>query len=364
MNVKVILEYYQVTKTEYEKIRELEETKDSKKQDSNVVKKIFKTATGVQGIQDRNSAKNIKKACENIYNAASKVTEAKRNELNEMIVGFGKIRLNSLKKTVGRFLGYLKDMDQKNKTKEYEILGEIGLDVKTIEHMETLEMGASKALTSTAIAGALGAAAAMGTPALVTGAVTAIGTASTNAAIVTLAGAAKTNAILAWLGGGSLATGGGGIAAGTTVLAGITAGATAGVAILAAGMMASTHYAKKLTEAKEYQKSVEIAVAEMEKAWIIMDGILQRTQEMSMVTLELEIKALKQLEYLEPLTVEFDTDNDYYNKIFQRNGLLIKSMSELAQTPLLDNECNISPESAQIISKTYSVLNTEITNHE
>ena len=48
---------------------------------------------------------------------------------------------------------------------------------------------------------------------------TTFGTASTGTAISTLSGAAATNAALAWLGGGTLAAGGGGTAAGTALLA-------------------------------------------------------------------------------------------------------------------------------------------------
>lgn len=48
---------------------------------------------------------------------------------------------------------------------------------------------------------------------------TTFGTASTGAAISTLSGAAATNAALAWLGGGTLAAGGGGVAAGQALLA-------------------------------------------------------------------------------------------------------------------------------------------------
>lgn len=48
---------------------------------------------------------------------------------------------------------------------------------------------------------------------------TTFGTASTGAAISTLSGAAATNAALAWLGGGPLAAGGSGIAAGNALLA-------------------------------------------------------------------------------------------------------------------------------------------------
>lgn len=48
---------------------------------------------------------------------------------------------------------------------------------------------------------------------------TTLGTASTGTAISALSGAAATNAALAWLGGGALATGGGGVAAGEAFLA-------------------------------------------------------------------------------------------------------------------------------------------------
>ena len=50
---------------------------------------------------------------------------------------------------------------------------------------------------------------------------TTFGTASTGAAISTLSGAAATNAALAWLGGGALAAGGGGMTAGSALLASV-----------------------------------------------------------------------------------------------------------------------------------------------
>lgn len=48
---------------------------------------------------------------------------------------------------------------------------------------------------------------------------TTFGTASTGTAISALSGAAASNAAIAWLGGGALATGGGGMAAGQALLA-------------------------------------------------------------------------------------------------------------------------------------------------
>ncbi|MFW1956362.1 toxin-antitoxin system YwqK family antitoxin [Acinetobacter guillouiae] len=357
---------FKQAKSNYESIKKLEETKDNDKNELGFLsglKKVSKVATGIQGYQDRESTKNIKECCEIYYNTACEITEDKRKKLNINIEAFGKNRVDTLHKTIGRFLGLLKDMQQENKIKEYEVLGEIGLDTQSIEKMERVDMAASKALTSTATVGALGTAAAMGTPALVTSAVGALATASTGTAISSLSGVAATNATLAWLGGGSIAAGGGGMAAGATVLTSITAGATAGVGLLAAGLLASTHYSRKLTEAKEYQAVIETEVANMEKLWVLLEGIHKRTAELNFVTLKLEEIILYQLDFLEPLTINYDTSDRYYNSIFQESGLLIKSMSELAQTPLLDNEGAVSSESARIVTNTYTILNKELTNN-
>ena len=71
------------------------------------------------------------------------------------------------------------------------------------------------------------------------GIATTFGVASTGTAISALSGAAATNAALAWLGGGALAVGGGGMAAGNAflALAGPIGWSIAGVALLASGLM-------------------------------------------------------------------------------------------------------------------------------
>ena len=353
-------------KQEYSLMKDVEETRDTEKSKSGFLpglKKIGKVVSGVDAYQNRKSTKNIKQASEELYDTAFHVTEFSREKLNSVISDFGNYRLHALQKTTGRFLGMLKDMKQNNRLKEYEILGGIGITNKTIEKMKDVDMATSKAIKSTATIGAVGAAAAMGTPALVTSAVGALATASTGTAISGLSGVAATNATLAWLGGGSLAAGGGGMAAGTATLATLTAGATAGVGLIAAGLIASTYYSKKLTEAKGYQKDVESRVADMEQLWVLMAGISERAHELKKVTGQLEERLVTQLEFLEPLSVDYDTTNVYYNSVFQKVGLLAKSMSELAQTPLLDDGGNASTQSAQIIQETYKVLNQKLINH-
>lgn len=322
--------------------------------------KIGKTAVGIQGVQNRKEIKEIREVCEEYYNAAEAVTEQKRQELNFSITGFGEYRLSALHLTVGRFLQCLKDLRQNNAVKEYEILFGAAIDTKTLEKMESMDMAASEALRSTAITGAFGVAAALGTPAIVAGTVGAFATASTGTAISSLSGVAASNAVLAWLGGGSLAAGGGGMAAGAVALTAIAASATAVVSILAAGSIVSMHYGKKLTEAKEYEQDVGVAVAGLEKAWIVMDGVSERTAELREVTEELKWRTSGMLDDLEQAVPEFDFADKECLTIFNKSAHLVKTMVELAQTPLLDDEGNLSTENISISSKVRKVLNTEV----
>lgn len=88
--------------------------------------------------------------------------------------------------------------------------------------------------------------------AAITGA-TAFGAASTGTAISTLGGAAATNATLAWFGGGALAVGGGGMAAGAMVIGGVVAAP----AILVGGLVFSNRMEKKVEEAQENAAEVD-----------------------------------------------------------------------------------------------------------
>lgn len=344
---------------EYERVKSEEDTKDEEKEKENGFFKMVKVAVGVQGYRDRKSAIRITEICDELYDKVEDITEACRKKLEHKVSDFGNRRLVSLQNTTGRFLKMLEDMGQNNNVKEYAISSGVGFSIDSLERMERIDMEVSKALKSTMIVGGLGTAAAMGTPALVTGTVGMLATASTGTAISSLSGVAATNATLAWLGGGSLAAGGG-MAAGAALLGTIQAAATGGVALLAAGLLASTHYSKKLTEAKEKQKAVETEVEKHKLMWELLEGINKRTDELDVVTTELEKRITEQQSFLSPLTLDFNTDDPYYSKVFQRNGALIISMNELAQTPLLNKEGDLSSESANIVESTKKVLNTEL----
>lgn len=324
------------------------------------IKKGLKVVSGVQAYQDRKEAKDIEGKAQILLQNLKSEDKKVRQRSKKILSEFGQCRLDSLKSVVGVFLKYLKVLEKNFKVKEYEILTQANITEVKYKEMASVEMNAREA-TATLVAGGSAASAALaGVPSLVTGAVSALATASTGTAISTLSGAAATNATLAWLGGGSLAAGGGGIAAGSAVLTGIT-GATMGVfALAAAGIVSSAVYSKKLTAANEYYEKLKIEEAKLKAGWRVVESINQRALELQSLTTEITNRAVKQLDYLEPLIYDFDNNDAYYLETFQKSALLAKAVGDLSQVPLLDENGEVNKESELIQLKMKSILNSEL----
>ena len=323
-------------------------------------KHATKVVTGMQAIEDRKKSIKTRDEADQLKEQIEKTNEDLRLDMNDTLEEFGKFRLEALSTTVGRFLHCLTIMNQKAKGKEYEFLSGIDIQAEEIKEMETIDMKSSEVLRTLAVGGSFAAIGILGTPAIVTGAVTAMCAASTGTAISTLSGAAASNAVLAWLGGGTLAAGGGGVAAGTVVLGAITATATIGLAVVAVGTLASRFYAKKNTEAEAYLAEVKVWAEQMQGSWTILAGVKHRIEELHKLTAQLQERASEVLTKLENLAPVFDTNDNDHVTIFQQSAILAKSMSELAQTPILDSDGNISEESGIIAAKTQKILNSEL----
>jgi len=334
---------FESAKNEYQKLLPDKTFASSKASEvAGKAKKIGKSAVGVQGFKDRTAAKHIREICTEYYDAAEAVTEGKRQKLNFALTDFGEYRLRALNQTVGPFLQILEELKQNTSADEYEKLLGAEINTRTLEEMAHLDEMASEALRKTALAGAFGAAAVLGIPKIVTGA---LATASVETALASLSGSAANSAILTWIGGGSLASIGSGAITGATALAAITAGATMVTTILAAGVIVSVHYGKKLTEAKEYEKEVGAAVTNLERAWDAMDSISVRTAELREATEILKWETTGMLDQLGPLVVDFDFTDSRCILIFNECRASVQQMAELAKIPLLDNNGNLSAES-------------------
>lgn len=110
---------------------------------------------------------------------------------------------------------------------------------------------------------------------------TTFGTASTGTAISTLSGAAATNAALAWIGGGTIALGGGGIAAGQALLAlaGPIGWGLAGASLLTSIVLFAN---KKMKLGKEKKKEIDSVLRNAEQLRETnakLSALLQRTDD-------------------------------------------------------------------------------------
>ncbi|WP_428081747.1 toxin-antitoxin system YwqK family antitoxin [Candidatus Avelusimicrobium fimicolum] len=339
------------------------------------VKRLGKVAIGVQGWKDRKQAKNIEETCRIVYKNAQQITLIRRKEMQTGISRLGSQRLKIFKNIVGKFLGYLQDLDQKNKEKTYEILSKVDLNKETFKEMEKvnkligtmkdIDMSSGEIANTTLLMGTAGSIAAAATPTAVTGAVGALATASTGTAISSLSGVAATNATLAWLGGGSLASGGGGMAAGAATLSAITGGAFVGVALITAGITASSYYSNKLTKIVENSSKAVSTIKDMEKCWPLVDGVVQRVNELIDITNKMEERTLKVFNHFIPRVPDFDMDNAENIKVFQQTALLVKALIDLINTPLLDEKGDISSAGLNVITSSKKILkNKELVIYE
>ena len=142
------------------------------------------------------------------------------------------------------------------------------------------ELQAARAAAGGAGAGlAAGASVAFMAPTAAMWVATTFGTASTGTAISTLSGAAATNAALAWLGGGAVAAGGGGMTAGSALLAmaGPIGWTIAGATLLTSILLFTAKKTKLNKQKNEEIESVKRNTEKVREMDAQIDQILRET---------------------------------------------------------------------------------------
>ena len=158
------------------------------------------------------------------------------------------------------------------KEEEVEILKKLHLIDPNRIKVERVDMEKMTNVLTSAVTGSLAGLAASGGAYLGVGA---LATASTGTAISGLSGAAATNATLAWLGGGSLASGGLGMAGGMAVMGGLVAGPLLAIG----GSIFASKAAEKKEEAYENWKKVEAAAEKLKVVVSKLNAIEKYTRE-------------------------------------------------------------------------------------
>jgi len=211
---------------------------------------------GYDGYQKHSEADDIVNAAKARYDSTRSTFDVQEKATTVALEALGKEELqigkqfDAFKTLADRLLQKL-NADRQDKLK-------INIPKHKLQSVETYSYTAVGVLGATAGAGAAGAAAGFA----VYGGVMALGAASTGTAISSLAGVAATNATLAAIGGGSLATGGLGMAGGTAILG----AAVAGPVLAIAGWAYNSHGEEALKNAAKADKDVDNAVYKLQRA--------------------------------------------------------------------------------------------------
>lgn len=180
---------------------------------------LYKSATAAV---DHSKANEINEDAEGVVRKSLARVEEKRQETNDVLTDYGSRKLRSFQGPIADFIstfGRLKNVEEIS-TPELEKLQMGDFSMQALDDLKRdyqLLMDSGVGLGAGLTGGAALAFGAYNGTML-------LATASTGTAISSLGGVAATNATLAWLGGGSIASGGGGMALGSAVLGGLIAG--------------------------------------------------------------------------------------------------------------------------------------------
>lgn len=271
---------------------------------------------GFDAKEDFDKAKRIGRRAEEDYEEAQSNLEYTRNRTNSKFQELGELKVSIFSNQIRYLVETLKK--SKHASSKLSGFGE-SISVEELKEMERLVMSSleiEKGLGTGAVTGALAAWGAYG-------GVMALGTASTGAAIGGLSGVAATNATLAWLGGGSLATGGFGMAGGALALGGIVLGP----ALAVGGFMMASRAEEAVTQAREYEAEVDIAVAEMKKMEIILQALQANAQELGFALTEMARR-------FDAIKVHDDKDA----KAFEQMIVIGKGLKGLLDVAIMDKE--------------------------
>lgn len=203
----------------------------------------------------------------NKYKSFIKKYEDKHKVVSDLFEELGKTKLEAVV-----VLGEAAKFLEKAKLKERDIFEKFEIRPEQIIAWRTASIHASEVLGGLAASALSGVA----TSAAVYGLIGTLATASTGTAISSLSGIAASNATLAWLGGGTLAAGGGGVAAGTLVFGGLIVGPT----LLVASFAAHSKAGDIENQVEKHITEMQVDKANKEKLISTLDIIILRINEL------------------------------------------------------------------------------------
>ncbi|MBR6664954.1 MAG: hypothetical protein IKL22_04455 [Lachnospiraceae bacterium] len=299
------------------------------------------------GIDQKDANETNSAARSKIEHSKEKVNICRKN-CGKAIDNLGQRKIAILD---GSIKDFIKEFEMLNHVELSESVGlnelhKMVLDKKSFSELKELQGMATSmvgGLASGAMAGALTAFGAYG-------AAGALATASTGTAIASLSGAAATNATLAFFGGGSLAAGGLGMAGGTAVLGGLVAGPALAVLGFVVGAKAS----KNLDEAYANWAKAKEFEEEMNAVADLCNGIRRRSAMFNRFLIRLQTVfdplIYEMTQIIENKGTDFRVFSEDEKKCIASAMSLAGAIKAILDTPILDDEGNMTEESGFVIS--------------
>lgn len=293
---------------------------------------------GMKGALDTAKGRRTRREAQKRLDVAIAECESIRVETERAVREYGELQIRVHKDTVARFADWLERNEHLVKRLDFKKVDGVRIRVPSVpKYVVSVEN-----ITTGVIGLASGVGAGVAAQAGALWGVSTFASASTGTTISSLSGVAAQNAILAWFGGGSLASGGGGVAAGTAVL-----GLVAVVpALLIGGMTVGVTGARTNTKSREFAATVELEIARIALARDLLGAAGRRIQELQALLDAMALRATSALDVLEAL--EFDPE--LHAREFLRALQFVTAVKEVLNTPVLD------PTSGELAEASIEIL--------
>lgn len=298
------------------------------------------------GIKKQRAAKRAVAAKRAEFEIAEDVTAKHRADCERAFIDLGTAKVEAMAEALVPFhaaFGQLKNVDLHVGVAAE---GAPALDAVQLAEVGRLSLSALDALGGAAQAGA----AAMIASGAATQGVMALGAASTGTAIGSLSGAAATNATLAWLGGGSLAAGGGGVAAGTAVLSGVAAAP----AVLVGGVFLLHKGRGAAAKAERFASDVDTALAHHRQSQTVLAAAATQAVASTSLLRVLTARLARQGGWLESL-VEHQDDwrllDETQRERVRETAVLAMGTSDLVHTLVMADDGSLTSAIREVFNR-------------